>query len=71
LAQAINALFGALGLALNGHGGEIDAESAAIVRLRDEARAAKNWAEADRLRDSLMNLGWIVEDSSSGTVIRH
>ena len=71
LAQAINALFGALGLTLNSHGGEIDAESAEIVRLRDEARAAKNWAEADRLRDSLVNLGWIVEDSSSGTVIRH
>jgi len=71
LAEAINTLFGALGLALIGQGGEIDAESAAIVRLRDEARVAKNWAEADRLRDSLVNLGWIVEDSSSGTVIRH
>jgi cysteinyl-tRNA synthetase len=71
LAEAINTLFGALGLSLIGRGGEIDAESAAIVRLRDEARVAKNWAEADRLRDSLVNLGWIVEDSSSGTVIRH
>lgn len=70
LAEAINTLFGALGLTLNSHGGEIDAESAEIVRLRDEARAAKNWAEADRLRDSLVKLGWIVEDSSSGTVIR-
>ena len=70
LAEAINTLFGALGLTLNSHGGDIDAESAEIVRLRDEARAAKNWAEADRLRDSLVKLGWIVEDSSSGTVIR-
>ena len=71
LAQAVNVLFGALGLSLNGRGAEIDPESAEIVRLRDEARAAKEWAEADRLRDSLVNLGWIVEDSPSGTVIRH
>lgn len=70
LAKAINALFGALGLALEGGEHEIDAESAEMVKLRDEARLAKNWSEADRLRDSLVNLGWIVEDSPSGTIIR-
>jgi cysteinyl-tRNA synthetase len=69
-AQAVNALFGALGLALRSGGGAIDEESQALVDRRDEARTQKNWAQADRLRDELVALGWTVEDSGSGTVIR-
>jgi cysteinyl-tRNA synthetase len=70
LAESINTLFGALGLTLKGQSDEIDPESAEVVRLRDEARANRDWAEADRFRDLLVNKGWIVEDSPSGTVIR-
>ena len=70
LAEAINTLFGALGLTLRGQSSAIDAESAEIVKLRDQAREGKNWTEADRLRDSLVKLGWVVEDSPTGTVIR-
>ena len=33
---------------------------------RQEARAQKNWAEADRLRDELKAAGWTVEDTSRG-----
>jgi cysteinyl-tRNA synthetase len=70
LAQAINVLFSAMGLALNGHGGDIDSASSDLVAQRDAARAAKDWAAADRLRDELVTLGWVVEDSPQGTVIR-
>jgi cysteinyl-tRNA synthetase len=71
LASAVAALFGALGLALESVGDEVDAASAALVSQRDQARAEKDWAEADRLRAELVALGWTVEDSDSGTQIRH
>jgi cysteinyl-tRNA synthetase len=70
LANAINALFGAMGLALHSSEDEIDAVSADLVTRRDLARNAKDWVEADRLRNELVTLGWIVEDSSAGTLIR-
>jgi cysteinyl-tRNA synthetase len=70
LAQAVNVLFGALGLRLLGDRHEVDAGSENLVSARDLARAVKDWAEADRLRDELVDRGWVVEDSSSGTVIR-
>jgi len=70
LAHAVNALFGALGLALDSHGGDVDERTAALVAQRDEARRERQWAEADRLRGELEGLGWTVEDSSTGTQIR-
>jgi cysteinyl-tRNA synthetase len=70
LAQAVNALFGALGLTLRGDSSAIDELSQDLVNLRDGARNQKNWPEADRLRDELVALGWTVEDSSTGTLIR-
>jgi cysteinyl-tRNA synthetase len=70
LANAINALFGAMGLALHSKEDAVDSHSADLVRRRDEARAQKDWSEADRLRNELVTLGWIVEDASTGTLIR-
>ena len=70
LAVAINALFGALGLALVSASAVVDEISQALVNERDGARTAQNWAEADRLRGELVGLGWTVEDSPSGTLIR-
>ena len=70
VALAVNALFGAMGLSLVGAGADIDATSARLVRERDSARDAKNWGEADRLRNELVTLGWIVEDGVQGTLIR-
>jgi len=37
---------------------------------RDVARAAKDWARADALRDELQGLGYVVEDTADGTQIR-
>lgn len=45
---------------------EIPAEIQAILAERAAARAAKNWAESDRLRDALLAAGWIVKDSKEG-----
>src|SRR5260370_37508346 len=46
------------------------AEAAEIAKRRDAARAAHDYAEADRLRDELQARGWIVEDTPGGTQIR-
>jgi cysteinyl-tRNA synthetase len=70
IATAINVLFGALGLSLHSGEDDVDAISADLVTRRDRARESKDWAEADRLRNELVTLGWVVEDSSSGTLIR-
>jgi cysteinyl-tRNA synthetase len=45
---------------------DIPEEIANLLKLRAEARAAKNWAESDRLRDEIASAGWIVKDSKEG-----
>ena len=70
LAVAIAVHFAAMGLALDGAGDDIDPESAALVSARDAARAERDWAKADQLRDELVALGWVVEDAATGTKIR-
>jgi len=69
LATSVNALFGSMGLSLLASSDEVDESSKALVSARDAARSEKNWAEADHLRDELVKLGWVVEDSPSGTQI--
>jgi cysteinyl-tRNA synthetase len=46
---------------------EISAEVLALVRLRDEARAAHDWQQSDQLRDQLKALGFEVRDTPRGT----
>lgn len=41
------------------------------IRERTQARAAKNWAEADRIRDELLELNIILEDRAEGTVWKY
>ena len=66
------ALLGAaLGLSFgSGRSAEVDPDTAERVRLRDEARAARRWDEADTLRGELEAAGWVVEDGPEGTRIR-
>lgn len=57
-----------LGVIFFGRAGKA-AVPAEIQKLLDEraaARAAKNWAESDRLRDAIAAAGWLVKDSREG-----
>jgi cysteinyl-tRNA synthetase len=38
----------------------------ALVEQRQVARAAKDWAGSDRLRDEIAALGWVVKDTKDG-----
>ena len=38
-----------------------------LLSLRKKARADKNWAESDRIRDELARQGVVIEDSAQGT----
>ncbi len=49
---------------------ETDAEVRALVDARQAARAAKNWAESDRLREEIARRGWIVQDTPQGPKVR-
>jgi len=44
----------------------LDPEVAAMLEARVAARAARDWAESDRLRDALMERGIAVEDTRDG-----
>ncbi|MDQ3991395.1 MAG: cysteine--tRNA ligase [Actinomycetota bacterium] len=41
-----------------------------LVRERDQARAARDWARADHLRERLTDAGWEVMDGAAGTEVR-
>lgn len=45
---------------------DVPEEIKAMVEEREVARIAQNWAEADRLRDTLKMKGYALEDSSEG-----
>ena len=48
---------------------EFPKEILELVTQRDEARQNKNWAESDRIRDLLINQGYLVKDTKQGTII--
>ena len=45
----------------------LDDDISAMITRRDDARAAKDWAASDRLRDELLEQGIIIEDTPHGT----
>ncbi|HID44770.1 MAG TPA: cysteine--tRNA ligase, partial [Chromatiaceae bacterium] len=51
-------------------GGLSDEEIEDMIQQRLDARAAKNWAEADRIRDELKDKGIVLEDGAGGTTWR-
>lgn len=65
-----SALTNVLGLLYNNGEDEIPAEVTALAEQRAEARKAKNFALADELRDKITAMGYIVEETRQGTVIR-
>ncbi len=46
--------------------GDIDVEIEELIERRQEARATKNWAEADKIRDELKERGIVLEDTAQG-----
>ncbi len=59
-------LTGVLGLVYNRKTDNLDSEIEALIEARQAARKAKNWAEADRIRDELKNQGIVLEDTPQG-----
>ncbi len=43
---------------------------AALVEARSQARKSKDWKRSDEIRDELKTLGWTVEDTGSGPVLK-
>ncbi len=70
MARAVAALLGALGLRLHASLDEVDETSADLATKRDGARAAGDFAEADRLREELSQRGWVIEDGPHGSTLR-
>jgi len=71
LAATVRELCGAFGLELRA--AEAEGPDDAVLTLVDQrqaARAAKDFAAADRLRDEIAALGWLVEDSAKGPQLR-
>ena len=57
-----------LGIVFFGKSGAVDvpAEVKSLLDARAKARAAKDWAESDRLRNEIAALGWAVKDGKEG-----
>lgn len=59
-------LTGVLGLVYDNGDQEDAGEIEALIEARAKARAEKNWAEADRIRDEIKNRGIVLEDTPQG-----
>lgn len=59
-------LCGILGIELAEKSAADDAEIEKLIAARQAARAAKNFAEADRIRDEIAGMGIILEDTAEG-----
>jgi cysteinyl-tRNA synthetase len=70
LVATVRSLAGALGIELSDADGEMASDVADLVARREEARANKDWAGADRIRDELLERGIQLEDTPNGTIWR-
>jgi cysteinyl-tRNA synthetase len=48
-----------------------DSEIESLIEARKVAKASRNWAEADRIRDQLKAMGVVLEDRKDGSVAWH
>ncbi len=51
-------------------GDDVDEAAEKILAARAEARAAKDWARADAIRDQLRDMGLMIEDTAAGSRIK-
>lgn len=59
-------LTGVLGLVYNRKTETLDSDIEALIEARTNARKEKNWAEADRIRDQLKEMGIVLDDTAQG-----
>ena len=57
----------ALGLSARASDTTLDGETTRLVAERDQARASRDFARSDAIRDRLAALGWTVQDTPRGT----
>ncbi len=72
-AQTLLSFDEVLGLGLQEYVGvplDIPAQVQALVDQRKTARAEKDWALSDELRDKVIELGYVVEDTEQGQVVK-
>jgi cysteinyl-tRNA synthetase len=69
LRAAVIEMTGALGLVLSA-GDDVDADASARAAALDAARAAKDFATADAIRNELQAAGYVVETTKEGTRVR-
>lgn len=55
-----------LGILYNRKKDDLDSEVEELIAARQQARKEKNWAEADRIRDQLKDMGIVLEDTPQG-----
>lgn len=65
-ADLFDELCGVLGLLYNRKSNELDDEIEKLIQQRQEAKANKNWATADKIRDDLKAKGIILKDTRQG-----
>ncbi|MDL2217183.1 cysteine--tRNA ligase [Christensenellaceae bacterium OttesenSCG-928-M15] len=63
-------LTGVLGLIKKQEAESFPQEALDLLEKRQEARATKNWAQADAIRDELKALGYVVEDTKQGPKLK-
>lgn len=69
-ARAFDELTDVLGISTDAKIEEFPEEAVRLLNERTEARAVKNWALADELRNRLAQLGFAVEDSKQGAKLK-
>lgn len=65
-AKLFDELCDVLGILYNRQSNDLDAEIEALIAQRQEARANKDWAIADKIRDDLKARGIILKDTPQG-----
>ena len=45
-------------------------EIKALVEERKQARAEKNWAKSDEIRDRIISLGYSIKDTKDGIIVK-
>ena len=63
--DALNEMAGVFGI-LTRKADDGDEKVKALIEARAKARAEKNWAESDRLRDEITALGYVLKDTKQG-----